>query len=189
MKKWIALLLGLVLAAAGICLFLSRTWMWADVPRVVAGTLSTGSVTKRFSLNAELEAEAGVDVVPDERLDASLIVQEVCVRVGDAVEAGQTLLRCRPSAALTEELAAAEQALERARLSALEVRAGTEEVYAAYKSWEAAADAALQTPADAALAAQEARARAELDAASASADARARLSARLTAERRLEAAR
>ena len=91
MKKWIALLLGLVLAAAGICLFLSRTWMWADVPRVVAGTLSTGSVTKRFSLNAELEAEAGVDVVPDERLDASLIVQEVCVRVGDAVEAGQTL--------------------------------------------------------------------------------------------------
>ena len=34
MKKWIALLLGLVLAAAGICLFLSRTWMWADVPRV-----------------------------------------------------------------------------------------------------------------------------------------------------------
>ena len=64
MKKWIALLLGLVLAAAGICLFLSRTWMWADVPRVVSGTLSTGSVTKRFSLNAELEAEAGVDVVP-----------------------------------------------------------------------------------------------------------------------------
>ena len=188
MKKWIALLLGLVLAAAGICLFLSRTWMWADVPRVVSGTLSTGSVTKRFSLNAELEAEAGVDVVPDERLDASLIVQEVCVRVGDAVEAGQTLLRCRPSAALTEELATAEQALERARLSALEARAGTEEVYAAYKSWEAAADAALQTPADAALAAQEARARAELDAASASADARARLSARLTAERRLEAA-
>lgn len=180
MKKWIALLLGLVLAAAGICLFLSRTWMWADVPRVVSGTLSTGSVTKRFSLNAELEAEAGVDVVPDERLDASLIVQEVCVRVGDAVEAGQTLLRCRPSAALTEELATAEQALERARLSALEARAGTEEVYAAYKSWEAAADAAL--------AAQEARARAELDAASASADARARLSARLTAERRLEAA-
>ena len=180
MKKWIALLLGLVLAAAGICLFLSRTWMWADVPRVVAGTLSTGSVTKRFSLNAELEAEAGVDVVPDERLDASLIVQEVCVRVGDAVEAGQTLLRCRPSAALTEELATAEQALE--------ARAGTEEVYAAYNSWEAAADAALQTPADAALAAQEARARAELDAASASADARARLSARLTAERRLEAA-
>lgn len=188
MKKWIALLLGLVLAAAGICLFLSRTWMWADVPRVVSGTLSTGSVTKRFSLPAELEAEAGVDVVPDERLDASLIVQEVCVRVGDAVEAGQTLLRCRPSAALTEELATAEQALERARLSALEARAGTEEVYAAYKSWEAAADAALQTPADAALAAQEARARAELDAACASADARARLSARLTAERRLEAA-
>ena len=112
MKKWIALLLGLVLAAAGICLFLSRTWMWADVPRVVSGTLSTGSVTKRFSLNAELEAEAGVDVVPDERLDASLIVQEVCVRVGDAVEAGQTLLRCRPSAALTEELATAKQALE-----------------------------------------------------------------------------
>ena len=134
MKKWIALLLGLVLAAAGICLFLSRTWMWADVPRVVSGTLSTGSVTKRFSLNAGLEAEAGVDVVPDERLDASLIVQEVCVRVGDAVEAGQTLLRCRPSAALTEELATAEQALERARLSALEARAGTEEVYAAYKS-------------------------------------------------------
>lgn len=82
MKRRVAFLLALVLAAAAVCLFLSRTWMWADVPRVVTGTLNTGPVIKRFSLSAQLEANGGVDVVPDRNLSYSLIVEEVCARGG-----------------------------------------------------------------------------------------------------------
>lgn len=82
MKRWIAFLLTLVLVAAAVCLFLSRTWMWATVPRVVTGTLNTGPVIKRFSLPAQLEAKGGVDVVPARNLPYSLIVEEVCAHRG-----------------------------------------------------------------------------------------------------------
>lgn len=163
MKRWVAFLLALVLVAAAVCLFLSRTWMWADVPRVVAGTLNTGPVIKRFSLPAQLEATDGVYVVPDRNLSYSLIVEEVCVRVGEAVAAGQVLLRCASGKELMQALRAAEQTMERACLSALQARQGTEASYEAYLAWEMASNAVLQNPLDAALAAQEAAARAALE--------------------------
>ena len=188
MKRWVAFLLALVLVAAAVCLFLSRTWMWADVPRVVAGTLNTGPVIKCFSLPAQLEAEGGVKVVPDRNLSYSLIVEEVCVHAGEAVAAGQVLLRCAPGEELTQALQAAEQTMERARLSALQARQGTEASYEAYLAWETASNAVLQNPSDAALAAEEVDARVALEKACVDADAQARLSARLTAERKLEKA-
>ena len=188
MKKWASALLVLVLAGLAICLFLSRTWMWADVPRVTLGELSSGAVVKRFSLPAQLQAQDGVDVILDAHLDYALTVEERCAALGDRVEAGQVLLRCAPGAALTEELTAAEQALERARLSALEARPGTEALFAAYADWEAAADAALRAPADEALARREAESLSALEALCAGGDARAALSSRLAAERRLEEA-
>lgn len=162
--------------------------MWADVPRVVAGTLNTGPVIKCFSLPAQLEAKGGVDVVPDRNLSYSLIVEEVYVHAGEAVAAGQVLLRCAPGEELMQALRAAEQTMERARLSALQARQGTEASYEAYLAWETASNAVLQNPSDTALAAQEVATRVALEKACVDADAQARLSARLTAERKLEEA-
>lgn len=78
--------------------------------------------------------------------------------------------------------------MERARLSVLQARQGTEASYEAYLAWEMASNAVLQNPLDAALAAQEAAARAALEKACVDADAQARLSTRLAAERKLEEA-
>lgn len=66
--------------------------------------------------------------------------------------------------------------MERAQLSALQARQGTEASYEAYVAWEMASNAVLQNPSDGALAAQEEAARVALEKACADVDAQARLS-------------
>jgi multidrug efflux pump subunit AcrA (membrane-fusion protein) len=143
MKKWMALLLTVMLLLTAVCLFLSRTWANAQTPRVKAGYLEEGSVVKQFRLSGTFEAEGGRELIPDAGLHYSVVLEELCVEPGARVKKGDALLVCRPGEDLEAALAAAQRALERARLAMLEESRGDQVLYEAYATWSAAADAAL----------------------------------------------
>lgn len=146
MKKWgIISLTGFVLLLL-VCLFLSRTWIYAAVPRVRADVLAEGSVEKRIVVTSNLVPDGGMEYIPHDQLNYEYTVKEVCASVGDEVQQGDVLLICEPGQALIDDLAQAERTVENARLSLLGEDEEIQRCYALYRAYNDAINEERDNP-------------------------------------------
>lgn len=146
-KKVLAALLCVFFALAALCLFLSRSWIYSDTPRVQTQPFAYASLHKRYSLSGTYRAQDAAEVIVESAEEFTAVVQEVCVTPGQRVQAGDALYRCAVSPELEQRLASAKEALDTARL-ALVQEERDEALLAAYARYIAAEDAALLSPED-----------------------------------------
>lgn len=146
-KKLLAALLCAFFALAAVCLFCSRSWLLSGTPRVQTQPFGYGSLHKKYSLSGTYRAQDAAEVIVEATDEFAAVVQEVCVTVGQRVQAGDVLYRCAVSPELEQRLASAKEALDTARL-ALVQEERDEALLAAYARYIAAEDAALLSPED-----------------------------------------
>ena len=145
-KLWL-ILTGAFVVAIILCLFLSRTMIYAKIPRVEAGTFAEGSLRKTYTINGTYLALDAQNVSIASDYVYSAVVQEACVQAGEMVKEDQVLYRCKPSAEILDEMKNAKAALDEARLQLVQEQ-GDEELYAAYMEYIELEDAKYTAPAD-----------------------------------------
>lgn len=146
-KKLLTALLCVFFALAALCLFLSRSWINSDTPRVQTQSFEQGALHKRYSLKGEYRAQGAAEVVVNAQDAFTATVQEVCATPGQRVQAGDALYRCAVHSELKQRLGEKKEALDAARLELVQGEQD-ETLLTAYERYIAAEDAAMLSPED-----------------------------------------